>query len=426
LTSSAQEKTIIARAAGAEEYPIVGDLVERAFRPLYGDSYEGITMERRLVEILVQEDPAFRPAHLRLVEAEGQIVSTMMLVERQLRFASVSVRGNIVAPVATDPGHERQGYCSRVMRDAVAYMKGAGFVVSLLWGVPWLYPHYGYSSALPWLRVTLMPQRARRPAERGDHHFQPVSAEHAPAVNALYAANQAHTTGSEVRSDDWWEWRPRCPRALYEVALDRAGVVAGYFQAIAPPDGLMVFDVGIRGRAAGEAVLGRLLEVAGERGLERFDLDLFPDHPFSRVCFAHNGELRLSRGGGAGMIRVLDLPALLGSLEPVFERRAGQSEWGATGSGGANYVLRLASDEGAATLQLAEGRVRIGDERAVADDEAHVPLAVLNPLVTGFQPRRELLSQPGVVLSSERAARLLEVLFPCGCPHWTEAAYYQE
>ena len=210
------------------------------------------------------------------------------------------------------------------------------------------------------------------------------------------------------------------------MALDDTGAVACYFQAIASPDGLMVFDVGIRDRAAGEAMLSRLLGMAAERELERFDLDLPPQHPFARVYLAHNGELRMSRGGGAGMIRVLDLPAVLGALEPAFARRMAHSEWGTIGDGGASYVLRLTSDEGAATLRLAGGSVRVGDERAGADDEAHVPLAVLNPLVTGFRPRAELLAQPGVVISSERAARFLEVLFPPGYPHWTAAAYYQE
>jgi len=384
-------------------------------------------MERRLVEILAEEDPAFRPQHLRLVEAGGHIVSMMMLIERQLRFGSASVRGNIIAPVATDPDQERKGYCSRVMRDAVAYMKGAGFVVSLLWGVPWLYPHFGYSSALPRLRVSLVPQHISLPAERRDHHFESLSAEHIPAVNALYADNQSRATGSEVHSDDWWEWRPRNSRALYEVAIDGMGTITGYFQALASPDdGLKAFDVGFRDRAAGEAILGRLLEVAMEHGVERFDLDLSPEHPFARVCFAHNGDLIVSRGGGAGMIRVLDLPALLGALEPVFARRLAHSEWGIAGDEGAGYVLRLTSDEGAATLHLAKGSVGVGDERAEADDEAYVPLAVLNPLVTGFQPRLELLAQPDVVLSSESAARLLEVLFPPGYPHWTGAAYFQE
>jgi hypothetical protein len=350
----------------------------------------------------------------------------MMLVERGLRFGSASVRGNIVAPVATDPGHERAGYCSRVMRNAVAYMKSAGFAVSLLWGVPWLYPHYGYSSALPWLRVSLTLRHISPPRPRGECRFEPLSADHIPSVNALYVDNQAHMLGSEVRSDEWWEWQPRHRQALYEAALDETGVVAGYFQAIAPPDGLTVFDVGIRDRAAGEAVLSRLLAVAEGHGLERFDLDLSPEHPFARVCFAHNAELRMSRGGGAGMIRVLNLPALLGVLEPVLHRRLAHSEWATTGDLEAGYVLRLASDEGAATLHLAGRTVRVADERAEADDEVYVPLAVLNPLVSGFRPRAELLAQPGVVISSERSARLLEILFPPGYPHWAAAAYYQE
>ena len=96
------------------------------------------------------------------------------------------------------------------------------------------------------------------------------------------------------------------------------------------------------------------------------------------------------------MIRVLDLPGLLSALEPVFDHRVAHSEWGVAGNG-TDYALRLASDEGAATLRLAGQRVRLVDERAEADDEAYVPLSVLNPLVTGIEPRRELLTQQGVL-----------------------------
>jgi hypothetical protein len=276
------------------------------------------------------------------------------------------------------------------MRDAVVYMKCAGFVVSLLWGVPWLYPHYGCSSALPSLRVSLKPQHVGPPDATGAYQFEALSEEHIPSVNALYADNQAHMIGSEVRSDDWWEWQPRHPHADYEVARDETGAVAGYYQAIAPADGLMVFDVGIRDRAAGEEVPGRLRSMAAERELERFDLNTSPVLAFAHICFARNGELRVSRGGGAGMIRVLDLPALLAVLEPEFARRLAHSEWGATRDGGVDYTLRLISDEGAAAVRLSGGCVHVEDERTEADDESYIPLAVLNPFVTGFQPRSEL------------------------------------
>jgi hypothetical protein len=89
-------------------------------------------------------------------------------------------------------------------------------------------------------------------------------------------------------------------------------------------------------------------------------------------------------------------------------------------------VPRLASEEATVSLRLAGGTVHVANGGATADDEAFLPLAILNPLVTGFPPRAELLAQPGVSVGSERAARLLEILFPSGYPHWTAAAYYQE
>jgi hypothetical protein len=88
LISLMQEKAVSARP---KEYCQLGKLVDRAFPPKHGEFYGGATIERRLVEILVRHDSNFRPQNLRLVEAEGQIVSMMMLTERELRFDSVWV-----------------------------------------------------------------------------------------------------------------------------------------------------------------------------------------------------------------------------------------------------------------------------------------------------------------------------------------------
>ena len=156
---------MIVRAAEPEEYPEILDMVYRAFKQS--------ELERIIIKVTTGEDPNFQKGDLRVVEADGRIVSMMMIVRRQLRIGKAIVNGAIVAPVATHPDYERKGYCSAVMRNAIQYMKAQGFDMTILWGIPWLYPHYGYSSSMLKTHLFINPERTR-PLGKVSADFHPL------------------------------------------------------------------------------------------------------------------------------------------------------------------------------------------------------------------------------------------------------------
>jgi predicted N-acetyltransferase YhbS len=401
----------IVRSATPVDLPAIDAVLARAFR------MEGV-IERQIVHVISQEDPRFCFDHLRVAEVDGQVASLALLIPRRVHVGTVVVDGVQVAPVATHPDYERRGLCSAVMRDAVGWMKANGYDLTLLWGNPWLYPHYGYSAAMPWVSVTVQLRQAPPPPE--GWRFTPLAPEHLVAIQAIYHDNTRTRTCAELRTAGWWEWRPRVEQATSFVALDPAGAVGGYCLLTVQADHLEVFDAGVRDPAAADAILAHLAKLGQEHELTQATCNLPPDHPFSRAAFWRDAEVRLTRGHAAGMIRVLNLPRLLARMRDEFERRIARTEFAC-----ADRTLRIAGDEGAALIRLRHGQVTV-EADGPSPDQVFLPLAQLNPLVTGFRDIEELLAEPGVEVSGEAAVRLVQALFPTGYAHWPLAAFYHE
>lgn len=404
---------MIVRAAEPEEYPEILDMVYRAFKQS--------ELERIIIKVTTGEDPNFQKGDLRVVEADGKIVSMMMLIRRQLRIGKAVVNGAIVAPVATHPDYEKKGYCSAVMRNAIQYMEAQGFDITILWGIPWLYPHYGYSPSMLKTHLFINPERTR-PLEKVSADFHPLEETDLDKITQIYHSNTETRTCAEIRSQKMWEWKPRSPGAGIEVLTDKKGEVIGY-RALGTDWGRpCAHEVGILNYEAHAPIFNSLLETAKEKQLKDFYCIIHPDHPFARFAFWHDGETRLNRGGGAGMARVLNLVSLLAKMDEEFERRLCHSEFD-----GLECTLKISSDEESAVLEINHGKVSVSTDIIKEDYELTIPLASLNPLVTGFKGIKELVEDHGVGVNGGRQAlRLVEVLFPTGFPSGAQLPLFWE
>jgi len=393
---------MIVRAAEPEEYADIYDIVDRAFRHA--------KLERTIMQVTTGEDPNFQRGDLRVVEVDGKIVSMMMLMRRPLRIGTAIVNGAIVAPVATLPAFEGRGYCSAVMRDAIQYMKAQGFDITILWGHPWLYQRYGYSPAMLKTEVVMKCEQ-HYSVKKSPYEFRPFSDSDLEQVTRVYHSNTATRTCAEVRSPWMWEWKPRGPEAKLEVLTDNSGVVIGYLALGTDWGRPCALEVGVLNDEACEAVFNRLLETMRDKELKEFPCLVHPDHPFARFAFWRGGEVRIRSGGGAGMARVLNLAPLLTKMDEEFERRLSCSELHDL-----ECTLGVLSEE-SAVLDIDDGQISVSTDNVECDCQLVIPLASLNPLVTGYEGIGELIEGPRVeVNGGERALRLIEVLFPTGYP----------
>jgi len=393
---------MLVKTADPEDYAGIYDIIDKAFRQP--------RIERTMIDITMREDPGFRRGDLRIVEVDGKIVSMMMIIRRPLRIGSAIVNGAIVGPVATLPDYERRGYCSAVMRDAIRYMKAEGFDMTILWGHPWLYPHYGYSPAMLNTELVIKP-RQDSSLEKDRCEFRPFEEADLEQITRIYNSNTATRTCAEVRSPKLWEWKPRGSAKL-EVLADCKGEVVGYYCLGTDWGHPAALEVGALNDEVCEAIFNRLLETVVEKSLTELRCLVHPDHPFAHFAFWRGGEIRIRSGGGAGMARVLNLVSLLTKMEEEFERRLRYSELHDL-----NATLRISSEEESAILSIDHGQVSVSTEGIDVDHQLTIPLLCLNPLITGYKGIRELVKDPHIkVGGGERALRLIEVLFPTGYP----------
>jgi predicted N-acetyltransferase YhbS len=392
-------------AADPKEYAEICTMVAEAFNQS--------TIERKIIETTTQEDPNFKTGDLRVAKADGKIVGMMMLIRRPLRIGTTVVNGAIVAPVAVHPDYQKQGYCSAVMRNAVQYMKVQGFEISILWGAPWLYPQYGYSPAM--LKTELViKSKPNGSVKSSSYEFQPFQEADLEQLTQIYNSNNATRTCAEVRSPTMYEWRPGGSEAKLEVLTDRSNEVIGYRALGRDWEGrACAHEIGVLNEEACEIVFHSILEIAARKDFRELTCAIHPYHPFSRFAFWRDGEIRVGRGGGAGVARVLDLVSLLKKMKKELELRLGCSELHDT-----NCTLKISSDEDVAVLEIEREQVSVITDTIKCDYQIDLPLAFLNPLITGYKDVKEIMKDPRhKVNGGKRAIRLMEILFPTGFPY---------
>lgn len=394
---------MIVKAADPEEYGAICDVVEKANNQS--------TLESKIIKATTSEDPNFQKSDLRVVKVDEKIVSVAMLIRRPLRIGTALVKGALVAPVATHPDHQRKGYCSAVMKNTIQYMQTQGLELSLLWGIPWLYPRYGYSLAMVKTELVIKPQQSRS-AENGSYEVRPFKEADLQQITRIYHRNTATRTCAEVRAPTTWTWKPRSSNVQLEVVTSNGGDVRGYFALGTDWGRPCVHEIGVRDEEACKHIFNRLLDTAKKKKLKEVLCIIHPSHPFSRFAFHHNGEIRIRSGGGAGMALVLSLGSLFTTMEKEWERRLSSSELHEI-----DCTFKIVSSGQFAVLNITRGQVSVRETETKCDYQLDIPLDCLNPLITGYRSISEVATNPQVnVQGGKHATRLIDVLFPTRLP----------
>lgn len=407
-----------ARSAEEAEYKEIFTMTQEAFRKAAGGRSTG-ELERNIVEATVAADPNFRKGDLRIVEAEGKIVSMMLIIRRQVRIGKAIVNNAIVSPVATRVGHEKKGYCSLVMRNAISYMKEQEFDITSLWGHPWLYTHYGYSPAMVSPSVAIKPERCHPTEVKDTFTIQPYEETQAKAVTDIYHQNTIKQVLAEIRNPEPFEWKVHSPNVEFQTVIDKKGKVIGYYAiSQTAPSGRNLLEIGVANTEACKIIFNKLLDYAKEKKLAELICPMSPKHPFAQFAYWQNAELR-TRASGAGFARILNMTTLFCKMKKELESRLNHSEF-------CNKTLSLAVKTGkeTTTFLINDGEIIVSIEEEKADYTLEAPLSSLNPLVTGYKSIHELTDKKEVAIDSNRtitdkpsAIRLVDVLFPKGTPY---------
>jgi GNAT superfamily N-acetyltransferase len=346
---------------------------------------------RSYFEPFYLSDPSYRSEHSWVVEEDRHLIAHLRVFDRSIRVGGVRLHIAGVGSVITVPDHRGHGYAGRLLRAMLDAIPDEGFSYSLLRAYqPILYERHGWAPLDQELIRAEIP-----PVSAGSATITPFTDDDLPEVMRLYEETNAERTGPTIRSPEYWraqlQWLQE-DRDGFLVARTDDGVLAGYVRSRSGPDATEVLELGVR---AGDLEVGRtLLSATAARSAGRIKGHLPPS---LRTVFQLDEREVVDEFGLMG--RVIDLGALVATLEPVWLRRVQSS-----GSGGGSF--QLSTDAGRAEVRVSASGIEVDtqtdiDVAPLLDERAFVHL-----LFRGFD------GSAGDSIGAQPNSSLLQVLFP--------------
>ncbi len=163
------------RSLHSDEWEQLNTVVETVFRPGMFEQYP-------------QLFNAANRANLRVIAADGKVVSHVGMIERPASLLGCAIQVCCIGGVATLPDYRERGYASAAFADAVAKAQADGVDLMLISGGRGLYLRAGSRRVGQDQEFTVTPAAAPRlQATTTGIRVAPVTAEHLPLLQDLYA-----------------------------------------------------------------------------------------------------------------------------------------------------------------------------------------------------------------------------------------------
>jgi predicted N-acetyltransferase YhbS len=326
----------------------------------------------------------------------------------QMRIGTAQVRVAGVGGVATDGDFRKRGLMDQTARAALGAMRGAGYDMTLLFGIDDFYQRFGYVRA--WSPTSFWVRARDLPADAPTLPVSRFAPRPRPDLADLYNRCHAAVTGTAVRPT--YPKRPNPwsqPGAGY-LWRGSEGRPAGYVIVRGRGDRLVCIEY----CGSADQALRTLAMVARRQHCQEVGFETIP----------YNSELarRLRRGtcriethcrrNGGPLIHLLNLPAAAEKLTGEWSRRLKASclaDWrGKLLLSGAREQVVLAIGDGKVTTAGAAKTAH-----RIAGGEALVQLLI------GTDDPDEVIEASAMRVSGE-ARRLAQVLFPAQHPQLAE------
>ena len=373
-------------------------------------------------------------------------VSTLGLIEYQMRFGSVHLKMGGIRAVGTREEHRNKGYSRCVMEATIAFMTENGFDVSMLFGISNFYHKFGYATVIPEIWIDFRREEAQ--AAVSTYQIRKVEMEDGLKILTLYAANNTERTGTQVREETRWkkynmashphpygsdfgvfvdpygeksltfgrygtsdsDWNRK--GADFFVVLDKDDEVIGYFACDATEENCILCDIGFQNEAIFETVVRFLVDRAKRIGVSQLLCHIPIDHPFAIFCRRYDCRTHIHNWkNSGGMMRIINqsstLEKITGELEKRLQRDAGLSQW--------SGKILISTDIGQDCLEIDQGSIAHTNGQANSF-HLEMPQDKLIQLMMGWRSIKDLTLELNVSVSAE-IIPVLDALFPLGYPH---------
>ena len=265
------------------------------------------------------------------VEADGEMVSELWLVDVTVRAWGAELRSAGVAGVATPMRHRMKGYARRLMQACERFTADRGYAISTLFGISDFYHRFGYATICPEYEIrvaldALEPDGQAAALEEARPHDWGVIARF---CDSAYAA----LDGSVVRNEAAWQgpklgsgWDRSPVPFVTRDSHERPTAYAVVDRELT--DGrLTVSEAAASDAAAAEGLASGLAQLAGSSGATGLLARLHPGTGLGPLLTQHGGAAVTTRPDNAGyMARIVDLDAVLRKCTPALVARAAACE----------------------------------------------------------------------------------------------------
>ena len=267
------------------------------------------------------KSPFYKPEHSRIARDNGKIVGHVSIIEKYLSIDGAPVKTAGIGDVFTHPDARGKHVSSHLMNDAVEYMKNNDFPLSMLYGIPRFYHKFGYIEAMGSHKIFIPFKNAA--LIKSEREFRPCRNEDIPALNRIYLESNRNKTGFVHRVEKSW-YNIAKPKELFVFTDNENKPEAYVIYKKVWGGGGYVSEVVAPSEELREAVLAFCIEKAKESFQCELEFRLAPDMPFSSYLLDFGGRVEsmyYAEGEGNAMLRIIDLPLLLKTIEPILQKR---------------------------------------------------------------------------------------------------------
>ena len=358
-------------------------------------------------------DPTYQPDQRILAKVDGRVVSHAYLAEREVRYgAGATLALNNVMWVGTLPEYRGLGFAQNLIRLADGRGRETGAALqSVTTGMQRFYRPLGYGACgRQTVGQTLsrnLPQVVDGVAEGrgGVWHVRPWRQVELGDLMRLYDAQFAGTTGTVVRTEDYWRWMigRRFAHVIWVACQGEA--VRGY--AFVKDHRVLEIASDPAHPHALRALLGRVRAEALERAYPQVVVHAPPDHPAIDAIRQASGKVvdLDEADGSASMYHIPSLERFLTAAMPELIARAEASH--ATGA----LELGLTVDDRRWLLHVERDHARVEPDKL---SRRHLTLTApsLVRLVMGQTGIDHAVEEDGVESSTGTALEAARILFP--------------
>jgi len=318
MTEQAPSGAVV-RAARPDELLAIWELLVAAF---------GERVRERMRTQLF-EDQGHHPDQSRVAELDGALASYVRVSSRPINYGGAVLPMAGVGGVSTHPAHQGRGLSSAVLRDCIAYMRGQGYPLSVLFtGIPGFYARLGWVPFPQWSwRAPLTHHAGDGPPAGWESlaHVRPFEDQRdLDPVQEVYTAYNTPRSFSVARHPAYWaDGHTRHLGILPTLVAEQQGRVVAYASARQRDRAYSVYEAAcLPGHErAFSALAVAIMAQARAAGATDIEANLGLGHGLTAALQEASGSPGTWTGDHYAMLLLLDLPGLLRAALPTLQSR---------------------------------------------------------------------------------------------------------